>query len=105
MQLKMVYFPQLAQYIMLLEGSKVSYFQLVINPMLTYVSAFICLCGFPYMLIFTFHLLVLTIQFKVLQEYSIAFILMYHVAFPFNVFTPVKVTGYSLPNVFPFVQS
>jgi len=105
MQPKMVYFPQLAQYIMLLEGSKVSYFQMVINPILTYVSAFIYLCGFSYLLVFTFLLLVLTRQFKVLQEYSIAFVLIYLAAFPFYIFTPVKVTGYSLPNVVPLLYN
>ncbi|WP_370575415.1 phosphatase PAP2 family protein [Methanomethylovorans sp.] len=105
MQPKMIYFPQLAQYILLLEGSKVSYFQMVINPVLTYVSAFIYLCGFSYLLVFTFLLLILTRQFKVLQEYSIAFILIYLVAFPFYIFTPVKVTGYSLPNVVPLLYN
>lgn len=105
MQPKMVYFPQLAQYIMLLEGSKVSYFQMVINPTLTYVSAFIYLCGFSYLLIFTFLLLILTRQFKVLQEFSIAFILIYLTAFPFYIFAPVKVTGYSLPNVVPLLYN
>lgn len=103
MQSKMIYFPQLAQYIFLLEGSKVSYFQMVINPVLTYISAFIYLCGFSYLLVFTFLLLIITRQYKVLQEYSIAFILTYLVAFPFYIFTPVKVTGYSLPNVVPLL--
>ena len=103
MQSKMIYFPQLAQYILLLEGSKVSYFQMVINPVLTYISAFIYLCGFSYLLVFTFLLLIITRQYKVLQEYSIAFILTYLVAFPFYIFTPVKVTGYSLPNVVPLL--
>lgn len=105
MQPKMVYFPQLAQYILLLEGSKVSYFQMVINPVLTYISAFIYLCGFSYLLVFTFFLLILTRQFKVLQEYSIAFILIYLAAFPFYILTPVKVTGYSLPNVVPLLYN
>ncbi len=103
MQPWMIYFPQLAQYILLLEGSKVSYFQMVIHPVLTYISAFIYLCGFSYLLIFTFLLLVITRQFEVLQEYSIGFILIYLVAFPFYIFTPVKVTGYSLPNVAPLL--
>lgn len=103
MQSKVIYFPQLAQYILLLEGSKVSYFQMVINPVLTYISAFIYLCGFSYLLVFTFLLLIITRQFKVLQEYAIGFILTYLVAFPFYIFTPVKVTGYSLPNVAPLL--
>lgn len=105
MQSKMIYFPELAQYILLLEGSKVSYFQMVINPVLTYISAFIYLCGFSYLLVFTFLLLILTRQFKVLQEFSIAFILIYLAAFPFYIFTPVKVTGYSLPNVVPLLYN
>jgi len=103
MQPRMTYFPQLAQYILLLEGSRVSYFQMVIHPILTYISAFIYLWGFSYLLIFTFLLLVITRQFKVLQEYSIGFILIYLAAFPFYIFTPVKVTGYSLPNVAPLL--
>lgn len=102
-QPRMIYFPQLAQYILLLEGSKVSFFQIVIHPVLTYVSAFIYLCGFSYLLIFTFLLLVVTRKFKVLQEFSIGFVLIYLVAFPFYIFTPVKVTGYSLPNVAPLL--
>lgn len=105
LQPRMIHFSQLAQYIFLLEGSKVSYFQLVMNPLLTYICAFIYLCGFSYLMIFTFLLLVITRQFKVLQEYSIAFAFIYFVAFPFYILTPVRTTGYSLPNVAPLLYN
>ncbi len=93
----------LAKYILNLEGSKVSMFQSFTNPLLTYVSSFIYLFGFSFLLIFTFLTLIFTRQIKALQEYAIAVVIIYVIAFPFYLFTPVKVTGYTLPGVVPLL--
>ncbi len=93
----------LATYILNLEGGKVSMFQSFTNPLLTYVSSFIYLFGFSFLLIFTFVTLIFTRQIRALQEYAIAVAIIYVVAFPFYIFTPVKVTGYTLPNVIPLL--
>ena len=95
----------LAKYIFLIEGNSVSMFQAFTNPLLTYVSSFVYLFGFSFLLIFTFVIFILTRQIRALQEYAIAVTIIYIVAFPFYLFTPVKVTGYTLPNVAPLLYN
>ncbi|WP_235856141.1 phosphatase PAP2 family protein [Methanolobus halotolerans] len=94
---------RLAEFIFLIEGGTVSSFQAIMSPELTYFSAFIYLFGFSFLLIFTFVVLVCTGKVTVLQEYSIAVVLAYLIAFPFYIFMPVKVTGYTLPTVIPLL--
>ncbi|WP_406657820.1 phosphatase PAP2 family protein [Methanolobus sp. ZRKC2] len=94
---------KLAEFIFSIEGNTVSSFQTIMSPALTYFSAFIYLFGFSFLLIFTFVVLVCTGKISVLQEYSIAVVMAYLIAFPFYIFTPVKVTGYTLPTVVPLL--
>ena len=94
---------RLAEFIFSMEGNTVSSFQTIMSPALTYFSAFIYLFGFSFLLIFTFVVLVCTGNISVLQEYSIAVVLAYLIAFPFYILTPVKVTGYTLPAVTPLL--
>lgn len=94
---------RIAELILLLEGSTVSAFQSIASPALTYFSAFIYLFGFSFLLIFTFVALICSGKVSVLQEYAIAITVAYVVAFPFQVLAPVKVTGYTLPNVVPLL--
>nr|WP_305891129.1 phosphatase PAP2 family protein [Methanolobus chelungpuianus] len=94
---------RLAEIILLLEGSTVSAFQTIASPALTYFSAFIYLFGFSFLLIFTFVALICSGKVSALQEYAIAITVAYVVAFPFQVLAPVKVTGYTLPNVVPLL--
>ncbi|MBN2110782.1 MAG: inositol phosphorylceramide synthase [Methanosarcinaceae archaeon] len=94
---------RLAEFIFSMEGHTVSSFQTIMSPTLTYFSAFIYLFGFSFLLIFTFVVLVCTGKVSILQEYSIAVVLAYLISFPFYIFTPVKVTGYTLPTVIPLL--
>ncbi|MDW7731682.1 MAG: phosphatase PAP2 family protein [Methanolobus sp.] len=94
---------KLAEFIFSMEGNTVSSFQTIMSPALTYFSAFIYLFGFSFLLIFTFVVLVCTGKVPVLQEYSIAVVLAYMIAFPFYILTPVRVTGYTLPTVVPLL--
>lgn len=94
---------KLAEFIFSMEGNTVSSFQTIMSPALTYFSAFIYLFGFSFLLIFTFVVLVCTGKVPVLQEYSIAVVLAYLIAFPFYILTPVRVTGYTLPTVIPLL--
>lgn len=93
----------LAEYIFLIEGATVSNFQTIVVPELTYFSMFIYLVGFSFLLIFTFVVFISTWEIELLQEYAISIIIIYTVAFPFYIFTPVKVTGYTLPAVSPLL--
>lgn len=93
----------LAEYIFLIEGATVSNFQTIVIPELTYFSMFIYLVGFSFLLIFTFVVFISTWEIELLQEYAISIIIIYIVAFPFYIFTPVKVTGYTLPAVSPLL--
>ena len=95
----------LSKLIFNIEGSSVSMFQTFTNPLLTYLSAFIYLFGFSFLLVFTFVIFILTRQPKAFQEYSIAVLIIYMVALPFYIFTPVKATGYTLPNVMPLLYN
>ncbi len=93
----------LAEYIFLIEGDIVGNFQAIMLPGITYFSMFIYLIGFPFILIFTFIVFFSTLKIEQLQEYAIGIIIIYMVAFPFYIFMPVKVTGYSLSGVFPLL--
>lgn len=95
----------LAKYILHIEGNSVSMFQVFTNPLLTYVSSFIYLFGFSFLLIFTFVALIFTRRIRALQEYALAVAIIYIIAFPFYIFTPVKVTGYTLPDVVPLLYN
>ena len=95
----------LARYIFLIEGSKVSMFQAFTNPALTYVSSFIYIFGFSFLLTFTFIFFLMTKQLKTLKEYTVALSFIYMVAFPFYIFTPVEVTGHTLPGVMPLLYN
>ncbi|MBN1134759.1 MAG: inositol phosphorylceramide synthase [Methanosarcinaceae archaeon] len=95
----------LSKFIFNIEGSSVSMFQTFTNPLLTYLSAFIYLFGFSFLLVFTFVIFILTRQPKAFQEYSIAVLIIYMVGFLFYIFTPVKATGYTLPNVVPLLYN
>jgi membrane-associated phospholipid phosphatase len=93
----------IADLILLMEGNTVSLFQTIASPALTYFSAFIYLFGFSFLLIFTFVALICTGKISVLQEYAIAVTIAYLAAFPFQVLAPVRITGYTLPNVVPLL--
>jgi membrane-associated phospholipid phosphatase len=95
----------LARCIFLIEGSKVSMFQAFTNPPLTYVSSFIYIFGFSFLLTFTFIFFLMTNQLKTLKEYTVALSFIYMVAFPFYIFTPVEVTGHTLPGVMPLLYN
>ncbi|WP_406661174.1 phosphatase PAP2 family protein [Methanolobus sp. ZRKC3] len=101
--LNIVPYYELAEYIFLLEGGTVSLFQNIMTPGLTYFSAFIYIFGFSFLLIFTFVVLISTKKVEALQEYAISITIIYLVAFPFYIFTPVRVTGYTLPSVVPLL--
>ncbi|WP_244603688.1 phosphatase PAP2 family protein [Methanococcoides sp. AM1] len=91
------------RYMILIEGDTVAYFQNFASPILTYASASVYLVGFSFLLIFTFLLLIYTQQREVLQEYTIAFVTIYLIALPFYIYVPVRVTGFTLPNVTPLL--
>jgi membrane-associated phospholipid phosphatase len=94
---------RIAEFILLLEGNTVSAFQSIASPALTYLSAFIYLFGFSFLLIFTFVALICSGKVSALQEYAIAITVAYVVAFPFQVLAPVRITGYTLPDVVPLL--
>ncbi|MFP4654421.1 MAG: phosphatase PAP2 family protein [Methanohalobium sp.] len=94
-----------ATYLIMIEGNIVSYFQNIATPSLTYISSVIYLLGFPFLLVFTFFILVYTRKFKALEEYIIAFVLIYIIAYPVFVFFPVKVTGHTLQSVEPLLYN
>lgn len=90
-------------YILMIEGDLVSHFQYFTSPMLTYLNGFIYLMLFSFLMIFTFVILIYTHNLKALEEFTTAFIIIYLAAFPFYIFVPVTVTGYTLPNVLPLL--
>ncbi|MDW5558818.1 phosphatase PAP2 family protein [Methanosarcina sp.] len=91
------------RYMLMLEGTKVSVFQSLANPMLTYFCGVVYLVGFPFLLIFTFILFLFSQDDKALKEYAITFILIYLIAYVFYIFFPVNVTGHVLPGVIPLL--
>jgi membrane-associated phospholipid phosphatase len=90
-------------YLLMIEGDLVSNFQVFASPMLTYLNGFIYLIIFSFLMIFTFVILIYTRNLKALEEFTIAFIIIYLTAFPFYILVPVTVTGYALPNVSPLL--
>ncbi len=90
-------------YLLMIEGDFVSNFQGFATPVLTYLNGFIYLMIFSFLMIFTFVILIYTHNLKALEEFTIAFIIIYLTAFPFYIFVPVTVTGYALPNVVPLL--
>ena len=90
-------------YLLMIEGDLVSNFQGFATPVLTYLNGFIYLMIFSFLMIFTFVILIYTHNLKALEEFTIAFIIIYLTAFPFYIFVPVTVTGYALPNVVPLL--
>jgi len=91
------------KYMLMLEGSKVSYFQSLTTPILTYFSGVIYLLGFSFLLIFTFLVLLCTSNTEVLKEYAVAYTFIYLAAYPFYIFFPVDVTGHVLPGMTPLL--
>ncbi|MCL7475654.1 MAG: phosphatase PAP2 family protein [ANME-2 cluster archaeon] len=86
-------------YLVMIEGDIVSHFQIFATPLLTYITAFVYLMVFSFLMVFTFIILIYTRNLHALEEFTIAFILIYITAFPFYIFFPVTVTGHTLPNV------
>lgn len=91
------------RYMLMLEGNKVSYFQSLATPMLTYFSGVVYLLGFSFLLIFTFVVLLYTQNTEVLKEYVMAFTFIYLVAYTFYILFPVDVTGHVLPGMTPLL--
>lgn len=90
-------------YIMMIEGDTVAHFQGFATPLFTYLNGFIYLIVFSFILIFTFVILIFSRNVRALEEFTIAFILIYLTAFPFYIFFPVTVTGHTLQNVAPLL--
>ena len=86
-------------YIMMIEGDMVAHFQSFATPLLTYLNGFVYLIIFSFIMIFTFVILIFTRNVIALEEFTIAFIIIYLTAFPFYIFFPVTVTGHALPGV------
>ncbi len=90
-------------YMLMLEGTRVSIFQTIANPMLTYFCGVVYLIGFPFLLIFTFVLFLFSQDEETLKEYTISFVLTYTIAYVFYILFPVNVTGHVLPDVAPLL--
>lgn len=84
------------RYMLMLEGTKVSIFQSIANPTLTYFCGAVYLVGFSFLLIFTFILFLFSQDDEALKEYAITFMLIYLIAYIFYIFFPVNVTGHVL---------
>jgi membrane-associated phospholipid phosphatase len=91
------------KYMLMLEGTKVSIFQSLASPTLTYFCGVVYLLGFPFLLIFTFILFLFSQNDETLKEYAITFTLIYLIAYVFYIFFPVDVTGHVLPGVAPLL--
>ncbi|NPE31191.1 inositol phosphorylceramide synthase [Methanococcoides sp. SA1] len=92
-----------ADVMVMIEGNTVTYIQAFATPWLTYFSAFIYLIGFSVLLMGTFLVFAYKKDAKGLQEFSIAFTLIYLVAYPFYILFPVSVTSNTLPNMAPLL--
>lgn len=90
-------------YIEYLEGDLVACFQNHVYPALTYLMTFVYLVLFSSVMIFTFLILAYTGNMTALKRFSLVFILNYLIAFPFYLLFPVRVTGYTLPDVQPLM--
>ncbi|NYT19743.1 MAG: inositol phosphorylceramide synthase [Methanosarcinales archaeon] len=94
-----------ARFMIMIEGSTVTHLQEFATPWLTYSSAFIYLIGFSCLLIGTFLIFVYKKDERSLQEFSIAFTLIYLIAYPFYILFPVDVTSKTLPNMAPLLYT
>ncbi|NPE28105.1 inositol phosphorylceramide synthase [Methanococcoides sp. SA1] len=92
-----------ADVMVMIEGNAVTYIQAFATPWLTYFSAFIYLIGFSVLLIGTFLIFLYKKDAKGRQEFSIAFTLIYLIAYPFYILFPVSVTSNTLPNMAPLL--
>ena len=90
-------------YLLMIEGDIVSHFQSFTTPLLSYFNGFVYIMIFSFLLVFTFIILIFTRNLHSLEEFTIAFIIIYLTAFPFYILVPVTVTGYALPNVVPLL--
>lgn len=93
------------KYIMMIEGDIVHHFQSFATPTLTIIMGFVYLMIFSFLLIFTFVILIYTKNLTTLEEFTIAYIITYLVAFPFYIYFPVTVTGHALSNVEPLLYN
>jgi len=93
------------KYIMMIEGDLVHYFQTFATPTLTVLMGFVYLMIFSFLLVFTFIILIYTKNLTTLEEFTIAYIITYLVAFPFYIYFPVTVTGHALPDVEPLLYN
>lgn len=91
------------KYMLMLEGTRVSVFQSLATPILTYFCGVVYLLGFPFLLIFTFILFLFSQNDEALKEYAITFMLIYLIAYVFYIFFPVNVTGHVLSGVAPLL--
>ncbi|ABE51170.1 phosphatase PAP2 family protein [Methanococcoides burtonii] len=89
----------------MIEGNAVTHLQEFATPWLTYLSAFVYLIGFTGLLIGTFLLFAYKKDEKSLQEFTIAFTLIYLIAYPFYTWFPVYVTSKVLPNMAPLLYT
>ncbi|WP_135613133.1 phosphatase PAP2 family protein [Methanococcoides sp. AM1] len=94
-----------ASFMVMIEGGAVTHLQAFASPLLTYISAFVYLIGFTGLLIGTFLIFAYKKDEKSLQEFSIAFTLIYLIAYPFYILFPVDVTSKTLPNMAPLLYT
>lgn len=94
-----------ARFMVMIEGGAVTHLQDFATPWLTYISAFVYLIGFSGLLIGTFLVFAYKKDEKSLQEFSIAFTLIYLIAYPFYILFPVDVTSKTLPNMAPLLYT
>lgn len=94
-----------AGFMVMIEGGAVTHLQDFATPWLTYLSAFVYLIGFSGLLIGTFLIFACKKDEKSLQEFSIAFTLIYLIAYPFYIWFPVDVTSKTLPDMSPLLYT
>jgi len=92
-------------YIYGIEGSLAIIFQSFVNTYLTYFMSFVYIIIFSFIISFNFIILAYTNNMEAFEQFTIAFVINYLVAFPFYVFVPIKATGYALPNMEPLLYN
>ncbi|MFQ6062871.1 MAG: phosphatase PAP2 family protein, partial [Methanosarcinales archaeon] len=92
-------------YIYGIEDSLVAIFQSFVNTYLTYFMSFVYLIIFSFIICFNFIVLAYTDNMEAFEQFTIAFVINYLVAFPFYVFVPIKATGYAIPNMEPLLYN
>ncbi|WP_243684117.1 phosphatase PAP2 family protein [Methanosarcina barkeri] len=93
------------RYMLMLEGTKVSIFQSIANPTLTYFCGAVYLVGFSFLLIFTFILFLFSQDDEALKEYAITFMLIYLIAYIFLHIFPSKCDRACIARSGPFAIS